>query len=219
MMMMMMTMMSGWGPGGSDGPVGGNPTFRRCLANTRPIRPLHSRDHNDRRHHLPHKIINTNPRHCYKIAVWPGWKLMNFIEGYFLFFNTFLNFCLVILTIFIIITTSRDHHISSGMNIWPVNPKSFVPPQVFELLVVCWWHSSATLVGAGKNSSSLHHEISKIVILHRLRKHEFTNNRTGHSCQIQEFPLSNLSSEKCLFLQPAFFWSVRSNSIFDCMKH
>ena len=78
-----MTMMSGWGPGGSDGPVGGNPTFRRCLANTRPIRPLHSRDHNDRRHHLPHKIINTNPRHCYKIAVWPGWKLMNFIEGYF----------------------------------------------------------------------------------------------------------------------------------------
>ena len=59
MMMLMMTMMSGWGPGGSDGPVGGNPTFRRCLANTRPIRPLHSRDHNDRRHHLPHKIINT----------------------------------------------------------------------------------------------------------------------------------------------------------------
>ena len=144
---------------------------------------------------------------------------MNFIEGYFLFFNTFLNFCLVILTIIIIITTSGDHHISSGMNIWPVNPKSFVPPQVFELLVVCWWHSSATLVGAGKNSSSLHHEISKIVILHGLRKHEFTNNRTGHSCQIQEFPLSNLSSEKCLFLQTAFFCFVRSNScIFDCMK-
>ena len=31
--------------------VSGNPTFRRCLANTRPIRPLHSRDHNDRHHH------------------------------------------------------------------------------------------------------------------------------------------------------------------------
>ena len=137
---------------------------------------------------------------------------MNFIEGYFCSSALFS-------TIIIIITTSGDHHISSGMNIWPVNPKSFVPPQVFELLVVCWWHSSATLVGAGKNSSSLHHKILKIVIiLHRLRKHEFTNNRTGHSCQIQEFPLSNLCSEKRLFLQTAFFWSVRSNSIFDCMK-
>ena len=35
--------------------VSGNPTFRRCLANTRPIRPLHSHDPGDYHHRINHK--------------------------------------------------------------------------------------------------------------------------------------------------------------------
>ena len=34
--------------------VSGNPTFRRCLANTRPIRPLHSHDPGDYHHRINH---------------------------------------------------------------------------------------------------------------------------------------------------------------------
>ena len=73
--------------------VSGNPTFRRCLANTRPIRPLHSHDPGDYHHRINHMsttnyiILSGLPLQCTGVnknvdtALWCR---------FFVLFNTFL---------------------------------------------------------------------------------------------------------------------------------
>ena len=104
------------------------------------------------------------------------------------------------------------------MNIWP-EPKIICPSPGLWTVCCLLWHSLGTLVGGGKNSTSLPSRKLTTFWWNTLsfRNHIFTNRSTGHSRLTKEFPLSSLLLRKITFSSNSFHSCPSARLAFDCM--